>query len=113
MGTLGTSQTPRCFWHPMRRTSLPALRCRSMAARSSTSIELLAGSPVIIRQQRLPFFRTRVEKFSERQSYALFRPARVNGLVPQLRHARETSARPFSASAHPPGSSRWSFCQAP
>jgi NAD(P)-dependent dehydrogenase (short-subunit alcohol dehydrogenase family) len=36
---LGTSQTPRCFWRPMRRISLPALRCRSMAVRSSTSIE--------------------------------------------------------------------------
>src|SRR6202007_1167702 len=36
---LGTLQTPRCFWRPMRRISLPALRCRSMAARSSTSIE--------------------------------------------------------------------------
>ena len=35
----GTSQMPRCFWHPMRRTSLPALRCRSMAARWSTSTD--------------------------------------------------------------------------
>jgi NAD(P)-dependent dehydrogenase (short-subunit alcohol dehydrogenase family) len=39
MAPLGTSQTPRCFWRPMRRISLPALRCRSMAAPSSRSIE--------------------------------------------------------------------------
>ena len=33
------SRTLRCFWHPTRRISLPASRCRSMAARLSTSIE--------------------------------------------------------------------------
>ena len=35
----GTSRTLRCFWHPTRQISLPALRCRSMAERLSTSIE--------------------------------------------------------------------------
>ena len=34
-GPPGTSQTLRCFWHPTRQISLPALRCRSMAARSA------------------------------------------------------------------------------
>ena len=38
-GDLGMSRTLRCFWHPTRRISLPALHCRSMAARLSTSIE--------------------------------------------------------------------------
>ena len=45
---LGTSHTPRCFWRSMRRISLPALRCRSMAAPSSTSIEPLAGDSATV-----------------------------------------------------------------
>ena len=38
---LGTSQTPLCFWRLTRQISLLALRCQSMAAPLSTSIEPL------------------------------------------------------------------------
>jgi len=42
----GTSPTPRCFLPPTRRISLPALRCRSTAARWSISIEF-SSAPAI------------------------------------------------------------------
>ena len=43
---LGTSQTPLCFWRLTRRISLLALRCQSMAAPFSTSIEPLPRPPL-------------------------------------------------------------------